>query len=167
MTSTCTSFIDCGQVDTSRIHAVSPTYLRVNSAGTVPTLVVPLAETTSAEVDTKFRAITSSVQVLEFLGEKSLSLSLSFISTHTSHSGRLFSLAADSRGQGRSERCASARPRASFARGQDPLRRDHRPGARWQRRWQLSSSCRSNARRTGWLPQGTAGDVRQGPVSCA
>jgi hypothetical protein len=37
----------------------------------VPTLVVPLAETTGREQDTKFRALTDSVAVLNFLGESS------------------------------------------------------------------------------------------------
>lgn len=46
----------------------APTYLRVNEKGTVPSLVVPLAETTEQEVDTKFRAINDSVQIAEFLG---------------------------------------------------------------------------------------------------
>lgn len=46
----------------------SPSYLRINSNATVPSLVVPLLETTGAQVDTKFRALTDSKAVLEFLG---------------------------------------------------------------------------------------------------
>ncbi|PWN39174.1 hypothetical protein IE81DRAFT_326803 [Ceraceosorus guamensis] len=45
----------------------APAYLRINPNATVPSLVVPLADTTSAEVDTKFRALNDSVAVLEFL----------------------------------------------------------------------------------------------------
>lgn len=48
----------------------APTYLRVNSKGTVPSLVVPLAITTGQEVDTKFRALNDSVEISDFLGEK-------------------------------------------------------------------------------------------------
>lgn len=45
----------------------APSYLRINPTGTIPTLVVPLAETTGAEVDTKFRALSGSVAITEFL----------------------------------------------------------------------------------------------------
>lgn len=47
----------------------APTYLRVNSKGTVPTLVVPVADTTGQEVDTKFRALDNSIAITNFLGE--------------------------------------------------------------------------------------------------
>lgn len=47
----------------------SPSYLRLNSKGTVPTLVVPLANTTSSEVDTKYKAICDTKGILEFLGK--------------------------------------------------------------------------------------------------
>lgn len=45
----------------------APSYLRINQNGTVPSLVVPLAETAGQEVDTKFRALNSSVEITEFL----------------------------------------------------------------------------------------------------
>lgn len=45
----------------------SPAYIRINANATIPTLVVPLAETISSEVDTKFRAITGTQAVIEFL----------------------------------------------------------------------------------------------------
>lgn len=48
----------------------SPNYLRVNSNGSVPTLVVPLAETTGQEVDTKFRALVDSIEIADFIGER-------------------------------------------------------------------------------------------------
>lgn len=47
----------------------SPAYLRINPKATLPTLVVPLAETMSSEMDTKFRAITSTREVLKFLDQ--------------------------------------------------------------------------------------------------
>lgn len=50
----------------------APTYLRVNSKGTVPTLVVPVADTTGQEVDTKFRALNNSIEITNFLGEFSI-----------------------------------------------------------------------------------------------
>lgn len=46
----------------------APTYLRVNSRGTVPTLVVPIADTTGQEVDTKYRALNDSIEIADFLG---------------------------------------------------------------------------------------------------
>lgn len=47
----------------------APTYLRVNSKGTVPSLVVPIGVTTGQEVDTKFRALNGSIEIANFLGE--------------------------------------------------------------------------------------------------
>lgn len=45
----------------------APSFLRINQNGTVPTLVVPLAETAGQEVDTKFRALNDSIEITEFL----------------------------------------------------------------------------------------------------
>ncbi|EST08609.1 Glutathione S-transferase, N-terminal [Kalmanozyma brasiliensis GHG001] len=61
------SDIDIKTVDLVKAENFDPSYLRINSKGTVPTLVVPLLETTSAEVATKFRAITDTKAILEFL----------------------------------------------------------------------------------------------------
>lgn len=61
------SDIDLKIVDLVKAENFDPSYLRINSKGTVPTLVVPLLETTSAEVDTKFRAINDTKAILEFL----------------------------------------------------------------------------------------------------
>lgn len=47
----------------------SPAYLRINPKATLPTLVVPLAETMTSEVDTKFRALTNTKEVLRFLDQ--------------------------------------------------------------------------------------------------
>ena len=59
--------VDLKIVDLVKAENFDPSYLRINSKGTVPTLVVPLLETTSAEVDTKFRAINDTKAILEFL----------------------------------------------------------------------------------------------------
>ncbi|SPO32777.1 uncharacterized protein UTRI_05718_B [Ustilago trichophora] len=59
--------VDMKIVDLVKAENFDPSYLRINSKGTVPTLVVPLLETTSSEVDTKFRAITDTKAILEFL----------------------------------------------------------------------------------------------------
>lgn len=67
--------VDIKIVDLSKGENFDAHYLRLNSKGTVPTLVVPLLETTSAEVDTKFRALTDSTSILEFL-DKSRSQNL-------------------------------------------------------------------------------------------
>ncbi len=61
------SDVDLKTVDLVKGENFDPSYLRINSKGTVPTLVVPLLETTSAEVDTKFRALTDTKAILEFL----------------------------------------------------------------------------------------------------
>lgn len=61
------SDVDVKTVDLVKAENFDPSYLRINSKGTVPTLVVPLLETTSAEVATKFRAINDTKAILEFL----------------------------------------------------------------------------------------------------
>lgn len=55
-------------VDLIEAENFAPSYLRINARGTVPSLVVPLAETTGQEVDTKFRALNDSIEIAEFLG---------------------------------------------------------------------------------------------------
>ncbi|SJX65343.1 uncharacterized protein SRS1_15614 [Sporisorium reilianum f. sp. reilianum] len=61
------SDVDIKIVNLVKAENFDPSYLRINSKGTVPTLVVPLLETTSAEVATKFRAINDTKAILEFL----------------------------------------------------------------------------------------------------
>ncbi|CDS00306.1 uncharacterized protein SPSC_00789 [Sporisorium scitamineum] len=61
------SDVDLKIVNLVKAENFDPSYLRINSKGTVPTLVVPLFETTSAEVATKFRAINDTKAILEFL----------------------------------------------------------------------------------------------------
>ncbi|PWN48282.1 hypothetical protein IE53DRAFT_370759 [Violaceomyces palustris] len=59
--------LDVKVVDLIKGENFSPSYLRINSKGTVPTLVVPILETTSSEVSTKFKALNDSKSILEFL----------------------------------------------------------------------------------------------------
>lgn len=69
------SDVDLKTVNLILAENFDPSYLRINSKGTVPTLVVPLLETTSAEVDTKFRALTDAKSILEFLDKSRSPLS--------------------------------------------------------------------------------------------
>lgn len=64
--------LEMREVDLAAGENFSPAILRVNSKGTLPVLVVPLAETTGTEVDTKFRALTESKAIVEFLGQSVL-----------------------------------------------------------------------------------------------
>lgn len=59
--------IEIKTVDLIKGENFSPAYIRINPKATLPTLVVPLAETITEEVDTKFRAITGAQAVIEFL----------------------------------------------------------------------------------------------------
>ena len=61
--------VEIKTVDLLKAENYAPQYLRINPNGTIPTLVVPLSETTSPEVATKFRALTDTISILEFLGE--------------------------------------------------------------------------------------------------
>ncbi|CAO1615174.1 unnamed protein product [Parajaminaea phylloscopi] len=59
--------VDFKTVDLIKGENFAPAYLRINSKATLPTLVVPIADTMSSEVDTKFRAITNTQDVIKFL----------------------------------------------------------------------------------------------------
>ncbi len=59
--------LDIRVVDLTKGENYAPSFLRINPNGTVPTLVAPTFETTSREVATKFRAMTDSKSLLEFL----------------------------------------------------------------------------------------------------
>ncbi|KAF9651869.1 hypothetical protein BDM02DRAFT_3138197 [Thelephora ganbajun] len=54
-------------VDTSKGHNYSPEYLRLNMAANLPTLIVPLEKTLSADVESRYKAITDPKKILEFL----------------------------------------------------------------------------------------------------
>lgn len=66
-------------VDVVKGESFSPSFLRINPKGTVPTLVAPLANTLDAASETKYRALTDTVSVLDFLDKSRSNLS----KTHT------------------------------------------------------------------------------------
>ncbi|ORY34745.1 hypothetical protein BCR39DRAFT_514352 [Naematelia encephala] len=57
-----TKFVDIGKGEN-----FAPSYLRINHYGTIPTLVVPTLETTSAEVETRYRSLKDTVTICDFL----------------------------------------------------------------------------------------------------
>lgn len=59
--------VDIKTVDLIKGENFSPTYLRINPKATLPSLVVPIADTISKEVDTKYRALTTTQEVIKFL----------------------------------------------------------------------------------------------------
>lgn len=67
--------VEIKTVDLFQGENFSPTYLRLNPSGTVPTLVVPFLETISDEVQTKYRALTKTEEIVDFL-DKSRSASI-------------------------------------------------------------------------------------------
>ncbi|KAG7099184.1 hypothetical protein E1B28_001053 [Marasmius oreades] len=66
-------------VDLSRGENYGPSFLRLNSKATVPTLVVPLEKTLSDEVESRYKAITETKGIIEFLDKSRSPLSR----THT------------------------------------------------------------------------------------
>ncbi|ORX37725.1 hypothetical protein BD324DRAFT_623016 [Kockovaella imperatae] len=56
-------------VDLSKGENFSPSYLKINKNGTVPTLVVPTAETTSADVDSRYRSLRDTITICDFLDQ--------------------------------------------------------------------------------------------------
>ncbi|KDQ63573.1 hypothetical protein JAAARDRAFT_29594 [Jaapia argillacea MUCL 33604] len=59
--------IDQKFVDLLKGENFLPTYLRINPKGTVPTLVVPFEKTLSADVESRFKALTDSISIVQFL----------------------------------------------------------------------------------------------------
>ncbi|WVN86820.1 uncharacterized protein L203_101993 [Cryptococcus depauperatus CBS 7841] len=47
----------------------NPSYLKINIHGTIPTLVVPILETTGIDVDTKYRSLKDTVSICDFLDQ--------------------------------------------------------------------------------------------------
>jgi len=66
-------------VDTDKGENLAVTFLRLNPKGTLPTLVVPLAKTLSPEDDHRFKAITDTKSIVEFLDKSRSAISR----THT------------------------------------------------------------------------------------
>ncbi|KAG8686372.1 hypothetical protein FRC08_012535, partial [Ceratobasidium sp. 394] len=71
--------IETRTVDVVKGETFAPSFLRINPKGTVPTLVAPLANTLDAASETKYRALTDTKSVLEFLDKSRSALS----KTHT------------------------------------------------------------------------------------
>ncbi|CAE6354625.1 unnamed protein product [Rhizoctonia solani] len=66
-------------VDVVKGETFSPSFLRINPKGTIPTLVAPLSNTLDAASETKYKALTDTVSVLNFLDKSRSNLS----KTHT------------------------------------------------------------------------------------
>ncbi|KIP03967.1 hypothetical protein PHLGIDRAFT_110232 [Phlebiopsis gigantea 11061_1 CR5-6] len=65
--------IDLKEVDLSNGENFSPSYLRINSNATVPTLVVPLSTTLDPDIESRYKAIKDTKSIVEFL-DKSRSI---------------------------------------------------------------------------------------------
>ncbi|KAH9964301.1 hypothetical protein BC827DRAFT_1190488 [Russula dissimulans] len=65
--------LDLRPVDLSKGETFSPTFLRINSKGTVPTLVVPFENTLSADTESRYKAVTDTEGLIAFL-DKSRSI---------------------------------------------------------------------------------------------
>ncbi|KAK0506204.1 hypothetical protein EDD18DRAFT_22396 [Armillaria luteobubalina] len=59
--------VDLRVVDLDKGGNFDPSFLRLNNKATVPTLVVPLQKTLSEDVESRYRAITESKAIIEFL----------------------------------------------------------------------------------------------------
>ncbi|KAI1797928.1 hypothetical protein LXA43DRAFT_982656 [Ganoderma leucocontextum] len=81
--------IDLKQVDISKGENFEPTYLRLNPAGTVPTLVVPLDKTLSLEIESRYKALQDTKSIVDFLDKSRSAQSR----THTTSSAPSPSLA--------------------------------------------------------------------------
>ncbi|KAF9015138.1 hypothetical protein BDQ17DRAFT_1294681 [Cyathus striatus] len=59
--------LDLRIVDLVKGENYSPTFLRLNSKATVPTLVVPLDKTLSEDIESRYQSITESKAIVEFI----------------------------------------------------------------------------------------------------
>jgi len=59
--------LDLRPVDLSKGETFSPTFLRINSKGTVPTLVVPFEDTLSSDMESRYKAVTDTEALISFL----------------------------------------------------------------------------------------------------
>lgn len=81
--------IDLKVVDLSKGENFAPSFLRLNPKGTVPTLVAPLDKTLHADMEVRYKAITDTTAIIEFLDKSRSTLS----HTHTTSSAPAPSLA--------------------------------------------------------------------------
>ncbi|PFH54456.1 hypothetical protein AMATHDRAFT_52046 [Amanita thiersii Skay4041] len=71
--------LDLKPVDLSKGENYDVTYLRINPKATVPTLVVPLEKTLSEDIESRYKAVTDSKTIVQFLDKSRSALSR----THT------------------------------------------------------------------------------------
>jgi len=69
-------------VDTATGNNFSPEFLRLNMAATLPTLIVPLQKTLAPDIESRYKAITDTKTILEFLDKSRSAQS----QTHTTSS---------------------------------------------------------------------------------
>ncbi|KAI0778236.1 hypothetical protein BD413DRAFT_103020 [Trametes elegans] len=81
--------IDLKEVDIAKGENFTPSYLRLNPHGTVPTLVVPLQKTLAPEIESRYKAIQDTKAIVEFLDKSRSAQSR----THTTSSAPSPSLA--------------------------------------------------------------------------
>ncbi|KAL0581633.1 hypothetical protein V5O48_000449 [Marasmius crinis-equi] len=81
--------LDLKVVDLAKGENYGPPFLRLNPKGTVPTLVVPLDKTLSDNIESRYKAITESKAIVEFLDKSRSPLSR----THTTSDAPAPSLA--------------------------------------------------------------------------
>ncbi|KAK1229692.1 hypothetical protein PQX77_007254 [Marasmius sp. AFHP31] len=81
--------LDLKIVDLSKGENYGPPFLRLNPKATVPTLVVPLEKTLSDEVESRYKAVTETKAIIEFLDKSRSPLSR----THTTSDAPAPSLA--------------------------------------------------------------------------
>ncbi|CAL1695731.1 unnamed protein product [Somion occarium] len=74
--------VDLKEVDLSKGENFKPQYLRLNPNATVPTLVVPLENTLSSEIESRYKAIQNTKAIVELLDKSRSSRS----HTHTTSS---------------------------------------------------------------------------------
>ncbi|KAF8642330.1 hypothetical protein AX16_009599 [Volvariella volvacea WC 439] len=81
--------VDLKPVDLARGENYDPSFLRINPKATVPALVVPLQKTLSEDVESRYKAITSTKDIVEFLDKSRSARS----ATHTTSTAPALTLA--------------------------------------------------------------------------
>lgn len=74
--------VETKSVDIATAENLSMSFLRINPKGTIPTLVVPLEKTLAPEDDHRYKALTDTKSILEFLDKSRSAMS----HTHTTSS---------------------------------------------------------------------------------
>ncbi|EMD42081.1 hypothetical protein CERSUDRAFT_110630 [Gelatoporia subvermispora B] len=74
--------VDLKDVDLSKGENFQPAYMRINQNATVPTLVVPLQDTLSSDIESRYKALQDTKTIVEFLDKSRSTMSR----THTTSS---------------------------------------------------------------------------------